>query len=499
MNKHTYISAFFLLIVFQFIVKSSKAQTYFNNEYEVSTLGNMVSPFADSTGYIAIGTYSKLNQKELSFVRLDINGDTIWTKNYGVENYLTAATGNITNIGDTNFVFVGGIFLDTANSSLDSSQIILFKIDSSGNVLWNYRFGDLGVRNSPTDIKKTPDGGYVIAGWTTGWGTFNTISSFLLKVDSNGLEEWHRIYGGGDVRQAYSVEVTADSGYVMAGEIRPTGGTNTDLNVIKTDSLGNLLWNKNYGTPEKDNGFTYITRYGLTDDYIVVGGVDIAPSTPLDAQGFIARITGLDGSIVWTDTMGVVQNGINEVFNSNVIILPDGSIVGIGGTSDNGIEAWLIKYDGNGNLLWKRDFDKYGGNSRNYFWDVHQTYDNGFVICGDLLNTNIPEKNLWVLKLDSNGCEIPNCTVGVSENLTSKEELLVYPNPSSGIINFKLLETTKNASTQLFLFDITGKTILNTSFRASAKQLDVSSYPKGIYFYQLINGKERYSGKVVIQ
>ena len=244
-----------------------------------------------------------------------------------------------------------------------------------------------------------------------------------------------------------------------------------------------------------------LDEYFYMFDALIIGGGNLVYISYLLGQTSAALHLPL--SVVYAvlpiSGLLIIIYKLNEVFNSNVIILPDGSIVGIGGTSDNGIEAWLIKYDGNGNLLWKRDFDKYGGNSRNYFWDVHQTYDNGFVICGDILNTNIPEKTLWVLKLDSNGCEIPNCTVGVSENLTSKEELLVYPNPSSGIINFKLLETTKNASTQLFLFDITGKTILNTSFRASAKQLDVSSYPKGIYFYQLINGEERYSGKVVIQ
>ena len=489
------------MVFLQLLTVNCQAQTYFNKEFSnnlsIYNNGSFVHQFADSSGYMAVGVVTIGGGTVYTrFLRLDIMGDTLWTKLYGnngVAKYTNI--GNYVSLGDTNFVFTGTY----SEGSSDSLETVLFKIDSSGNVLWDYRFGESDKKTASRDIKSTPDGGFIITGWTTGWNVINNTSSFLLKVNSNGLEEWHQIYGGGSVRESYSVEVTADSGYIISGQILPTSGVNTDLNVIKTDSLGNLLWNKNYGTPEKDNGFTYISRYGLTDDYIVVGGVDLVPSTLIDLQGYISRISGLDGSVVWADTMGVVQNGINEVFNSNVIILPDGSIVGIGGTSDNGIEAWLVKYDGNGNLLWKRDFDKYGGNSRNYFWDVHQTYDNGFVICGDLLNTNIPEKNLWVLKLDSNGCEIPNCTVGVSENLTSKEELLVYPNPSSGIINFKLLAASKNAPTQLFLFDITGKTILNTSFRANTKQLDVSSYPKGIYFYQLINGEERYSGKVVIQ
>ncbi|MDG1477233.1 MAG: T9SS type A sorting domain-containing protein, partial [Vicingaceae bacterium] len=208
---------------------------------------------------------------------------------------------------------------------------------------------------------------------------------------------------------------------------------------------------------------------------------------------------GIDGSVVWADTMGVVQNGINESFCSNVIILPDGDIVGVGCTSNNGVDAWMVKYDGNGNLLWKRDFDKYGGNSHNYFWDIHQTYDKGFVICGDILNTNIGEKSMWVLKLDSNGCEIPNCTLGVTESIVNEDGLLVYPNPSSGIINFKLPEIINSNNTQLVIFDITGKVMLNTSFNTNSKQLDVSSYPKGIYFYQLTTGEERYKGKVVVQ
>ena len=494
MRKQTIISLFVFAFALQFSIFGSQAQTYFNNDYKVSTLGNMVSPFADSSGYIAIGTYSKLNQKELSFVRLNISGDTVWTKNYGVDNYLTAATGNITNIGDTNFVFVGGIFLDTVNSSLDSSQIILFKIDSSGNVLWNYRFGDLGARNSSTDIKGTADGGYVITGWTTGWGTLNTISSFLLKVDSNGLEEWHQIYGLGTIRAAYSVEVTADNGYIMAGEIRPTGG-GTDFNVIKTDSLGNVVWNKNYGTPERDT-YGFITKYGLTDDYIVASALNISANFLSDFQGFIAKINGVDGSIVWADTLGVVQNGINESFCSNVIILPEGDIVGIGCTSKNGVDAWLVKYDGNGNLLWKRDFNKYEGNNHNYFWDVHQTNDNGFVICGDLTNTFVPEKNLWVLKLDSNGCERPNCTVGVSENVESISQLLVYPNPSNGVFAVTA-NSLINATIQIY--NVSGQLILQKLINQDTIQINLTENPKGLYFYQIVSNKKRFSGKLIIQ
>ncbi|PJA08267.1 MAG: hypothetical protein COX70_04180, partial [Flavobacteriales bacterium CG_4_10_14_0_2_um_filter_32_8] len=492
MRTQTLIAITLLSINLQFTIFNCKAQTYFNvdfnNDSSMWSSGAFVHPFEDSSGYLAVGNLPMGGGPVYTrFLRLNIYGDTLWTKLYGNSQYGQYPTiGNYINIGDTNFVFTG-IF---SPQSSDSSQTVFYKIDSAGTVLWDIKFGDAGMKTTPSDIKATSDGGYIITGWTTGWGATNTASSFLLKVDNLGNEEWHKIYGGGSFREAFSVEVTADNGFMMAGDYYPVAGTNRDINVVKTDSLGNLIWSQNYGTPEEDNPFAYITKYGTTDDYILVGAIDIVPGNILaDFQGYIARISGVNGVVVWADTMGVVQNGTQDGFISNVIVLPTGDIVGIGRThyqsSTGAVDAWIVKYNSNGNLLWQRTFNKYGGNNWNYLVDIHQTYDNGFVLCGDLTNVAIPEQNLWVLKLDSMGCEIVNCSVGVEEppSLLGRAGVGIYPNPNNGKFTITLVENEQQVP--IFIYNLSGQVVQQLNINNNAI-IDMSKQPNGIYFVKVV-------------
>ncbi|PJB15254.1 MAG: hypothetical protein CO118_04455, partial [Flavobacteriales bacterium CG_4_9_14_3_um_filter_32_8] len=208
-----------------------------------------------------------------------------------------------------------------------------------------------------------------------------------------------------------------------------------------------------------------------------------------DFQGYIARISGLNGNVIWADTMGIVQNGTQDVFSSNVIISPNGGIIGVGGThyasSTGAVDAWIVKYNSNGNLLWQRTFNKYGGNNWNYLVDIHQTYDNGFVLCGDLTNVAIPEQNLWVLKLDSMGCEIVNCSVGVEEppSLLGRAGVGIYPNPNNGKFTITLVENEQQVP--IFIYNLSGQVVQQLNINNNAI-IDMSKQPNGIYFVKVV-------------
>ncbi|MBV6484617.1 MAG: hypothetical protein KFKLKKLM_01127 [Flavobacteriales bacterium] len=511
MTKQKFIS-FILLKLFLFVFSSTTyTQTYFNKEFRnnitYQTLGSSINDIADTNGYMVIANIPTTMNTSLYLIKLDKYGDTVWTKIFGNNLLLEyASLGKMINIGDTNFVFVGTTFTDSLTQTADSSKISFCKVDLDGNILERKYYGDNNKLSYGNDVQQTSDGGFIITGWTTGWGNTIVNSSYLLKVDALGNEQWHKIYGGGsstNQREAFSVDLTDDNGYIFSGSFYQGLATRQDINVIKTDSLGNVIWNKIYGTVE-DDGYGYITKYGTTDDYILVSAIDIAPGNILDDfQAYIARIKGTDGGIVWADTFGIINNSNNDGFVSNVIILGNGDIIGIGSThfpsSGGGLDTWLVKYGGNGNRLWQRTFNKYGGNNQHYFWDVQPTFDKGFIICGDLTNLSLSEKNLWVLKLDSMGCEIANCSVGVYESPQPPNgEFFVYPNPTNGIVTIQYNATTFTNST-FKLFDVMGKEMLNKKIESNHTQLDVGQYPKGIYFYQTIHQKQQISGKLIIQ
>jgi hypothetical protein len=493
------IAIVFFLSLFIFGVKG---QTYFDvdfgNDSSSNTIGGFIHEFSDTSGYLAVGAVPVTDSRHLIFIRLDEIGDTIWTKMYGTPKLARSTNiGKFINIGDTNLIFTGNFYPDSVTQSPDTIMAMLINIDTSGNVIWERYYGDTLKITATNDVQATSDGGYIITGFTTGWGAGTSANSFLLKVDSLGFEEWHQIYTvpGGVLDIASSVDTTNDGGYIISGEVRYSSPTNqNDMYVIKTDNLGNLSWVDVYGSPYYDVGYCWISKVG-TNDYLLAGGITVDLGNGLNAQVYLAKINGLNGSVIWADSSGTDQFMSDDVSTSNPVILSNGDIM-LTGVNNLTSDALLHKYNSSGTKLWDATFDKYGLNNLNQFFDVHQTIDNGFIITGDLTDSSIGEQRLWVVKLDSVGCQIINCSVGVEDNISEDVKILVYPNPSNTIVNFELSETSKSA--ELFLFDVTGKKVLVQKMNSYSTQIDVSGYPKGIYFYQLIHHKERFSGKLVI-
>lgn len=493
-----------LLILFGLLLYIPiKAQIYFNKEFpndsSNTNTGSMVCTFPDTSGYLVIGNFGMPGYKAYTrFLRLTINGDTIWTKLYRNRPLgQFTSNGNYITIGDTNYVFTGIYSPQTS----DSMQVNLLRVDTAGNVLWDYIYGEAGRQTPPFDIAKTKDKGYIITGWTTGWGaSTNAFRTFLLKLDSLGNEEWHKIYFtlGGTSNGGSSIDTTNDNGYIISGIINNSSPTNqSDLFVMRTDSLGTVQWITTYGSPYPDWGSAYVKKYG-TDDYILTAGITINSGNGLNSQIFLAKIDGQNGNVIWAaDTTGIDQLYYDEGASSNPVILASGDIIFVGGACTGfGCDAILSKYSSNGTKLWDRGFDKYGATNNNYFWDVHETSDKGFIACGDFTNISVPEQPLWVVKLDSMGCEVVNCSVGVEENSNLQSPaLLIYPNPSNGIFNVGM-----NAEqAEIKVFNITGQLVKQTVLNNSYGIFDISNQPKGMYFIKIKTSNETIITKVIIQ
>lgn len=88
-------------------------------------------------------------------------------------------------------------------------------------------------------------------------------------------------------------------------------------------------------------------------------------------------------------------------------------------------------------------------------------------------------------------------TVGLSESNSFDITTHVYPNPTTGLINFEL-ETTHNLSFNLVLIDITGKQLKSINMNTKMSSIDLEDYPNGIYFYQIYHEGERLkAGKII--
>ena len=310
----------------------------------------------------------------------------------------------------------GGYIITGATESYGAGEndVWLIKTDSNGNMMWNKTFGDI-YQDFGEDIEQTDDGGYIIVG-SKGVSEAQKDDAWLIKTDEFGNIVWNRTYGSSGIDNGYSVVKTLDGGYVVTGFTSKEG--TWDVWLFKTDSEGEMLWEKIFVSD------TYAISYSveLTDDggYILTGW---DPYYHPDANAFLIK-TDSEGELLWRKTFGEGY----EYIGSMVAQTSDGGyiIIGIRGlifSSEEGTDGFLIKTDSDGEKEWI----KFYGNR--LYSDVvgrgHQTTDGGYILVGWAWKHIIPwpfydnQADLLLIKTDSNGNAPP-----VTKNIRYKSNLL---------------------------------------------------------------------------
>jgi len=225
---------------------------------------------------------------------------------------------------------------------------------------------------------------------------------YLAKTDPDGSEEWSRAFGGSDSDQAYSVQQTADGGYIIVGS-SSSFGEGTDIYVVKTDAGGNEEWHGTYG----GSSFDRARSVQQTDD----GGYVVAGYTfPLRERHSDAYLIKVDarGEEVWSRLFGM--SGVDEAAFS-VNLTADGGyiIAGFATRSQDrhNSDAYLVKTDADGNEEWSRT---YGGAYADEVNSVGQTSDGGYILAGS--TPAFGRGPLYVIRTDADGDEEWSVTLG---------------------------------------------------------------------------------------
>jgi hypothetical protein len=273
------------------------------------------------------------------------------------------------------------------------SNVYLIKTDSGGKQEWQKTIGG-SYSEYGLSVKQTGDGGYIIAGWTTSFGA-GDADVYLIKTDSAGNLLWQRTFGGNSEDIGYSVQQTFDGGYIIAGKTYSFGAGFTDVYLIKTDSAGNLMWQKTFGGSDEDIGISVLQT---TDGgYIIVG------YTESFAEGYYGDVylikTDPNGDLLWQKTFG--GNGLDG--GDSIQRTIDGGYIIVGTTASVGAwdyDVYLIKTDLEGNLQWQKTF---GGGENEFGESVQQTSDGGYIIAGSTVDVNKERSDVYLVKTDSAG------------------------------------------------------------------------------------------------
>jgi hypothetical protein len=236
------------------------------------------------------------------------------------------------------------------------------------------------------DVQQTSDGGYVVG------ATFSNTSyvALIAKLDSSGNLQWQKQYQssvGGS--QVYALKQTFNGGYVWAGELQNSNGSDCAI-VVKLDSSGNIQWQQTYGVAANvadvrqtvDGG--YIAG-GVTP---IISGMNPAPF--MIVEGWIAKLDS-SGKVQWQQVLSSSQN----VMINSVIQTADGGYALTGLAKANVLVA---KFDANGNLKWQTVYTSPSALGIGY--SIVQTSDGGYMVGG--YDNDSPFLGL-ALKLGSNG------------------------------------------------------------------------------------------------
>ena len=283
----------------------------------------------------------------------------------------------------------GYIVAGVTSQSHANRKAYLVKFDRWGNHQWEKAIGEGGDATCRS-IYSTTDGGFIIGGYYSFEGTYQA----LLKIDANGNQQWANTYGKkSGSSYGYSAQQTADGGYIICGTTTSSGGG--DVFIVKTDSAGNMLWEKMYGGEGFDVGFSI--RQTTDSGYIVAGQTTSFGHS--DGDTYLLKIKP-DGTEEWTKTFG----GANIDQATCVRQTADGGFILTGDIGNKTEDIFLIKTDAKGKKIWEKNF---GGTDEDHGRSVEQTADSGYIIGGFTrsFRNKINDRDFYLIKTDGTGTE----------------------------------------------------------------------------------------------
>jgi len=319
-------------------------------------------------------------------VALSAKGQIIFQKMYSFSSYQDALS--VKQTSDGGYIFTGYGY-DGADST---TKIILIKTNAYGDTLWTKTYGCILGDNEGNDLEQTTDSGYIITGQTAGFRNANDV--YLIKTNSIGDTLWTKIYGGADYNDVGKiVHQTSDGGYIICGSTGIFNFGGSDLLMIKTDSVGDTLWAKHYGTYTSGYGPNWERAYSMkqTSDggYIVIGRLN-NPYPLQIADGAYLVKTDSAGNVIWSKDYGtIIGSGGDEA--QAIQQTADGGYIFVDFFSGTAIK--LIKTDANGDTLWTKMYSPLGCFSSS----IILTYDLGYLISGDagLIKIDSMGDTLW--------------------------------------------------------------------------------------------------------
>ncbi len=459
--------------------------------------GNFIVTGASHSFNHDLANHDYKDGTDLWIFKTDKHGNIIWSKTYGgydheypvgllelTDGSLMILAGSLSKDGDVN--------ANTIGHNLDHW---LLKLDNDGELIWSKTYGTDEL-DGPHSILLSPDGGFYI-GCTieTVEGTSKDFNYGLMKLDKDGDKEWLKTYGGSKYEYLSYMTVALDGELVLIGGSFSNDGDvgdnygHKDIWIIRVNTEGELLWEKNYGSEEEDGG----THLLVEADGMVITGTSKAHQ-----KGYWIFKIDFEGNLKWSNIFGgsepevptkVLPGEGDTYFIFGNSFSQDGDVIPLEGMS-NSLHAWVIQLNDKGRLNWSQLYGEW--NSQETITDVIQTSDGGFLYTSNIKaygdTPHYGSLDIWLHKLAPPGIEI----------VESCEILNLSPNPLGSNILTLQFENPTEEFLDVEIFDAQGKLIasyldIDFSFQREVQINLPMDLGNGLYFLKMngCNGQKR--------
>lgn len=468
--------------------------SYFDEPADVATAPDGNYFMVGATGSKNYDIFGHRGTIDYFVAKFNPSGAVMWKKPYGGSDWDEPYC--VHPLDDGGCIVLGwssSVNHDVHNSHGGPSDAWLIRLGPTGNILWQRTYGGSN-KDELYDISPTADGGYLLTGLTNSTdgdvqANYGGTDFWVVKTDSLGQIMWENSYGGTQDDIAYRGFEASDGSLIVVGESKSadwqvlSNKGQTDMLVMKLTPDGFITWSLSFGGSGKDQG-------NLGDEvpngYLVggtSGSIDGDFSGSIHYVDFWLIKLGYDGTVVWQKTIG--GSGADRA--DEMVVFEDGSCA-ITGTvwsddfdfegNDGIIDIGIARINADGDLLWQKT---YGGTKAEMAAGIDRTPDNGFILTG----------YAWSVDGDLTGLVnhgynefwvLKLTPESISATLDTKTEpVLLYPNPTADVVNISVPEPFSEL--HVVITDASGITVLQKDV-INGDPLSLAGLPAGMYTLQ---------------
>ncbi len=448
--------------------------------------------------------------EDIWVIKLNLQGDTIWTKSFGGSDYERAY--KILALNDGGCVIVGSTMSNSDDfiNSKGGSDGFLLRLNSNGDIVWFKRYGGSNA-DYLYDVILTSDGNFLCVGesFSINGDLVGTGSglSWIIKINaSNGNRIWSKTYQGPDSgSQDYLdnffrvIELSDGSGFVAAGYTTPYfyDFDADDIHYEKIDNNGNVVWSKKIGSTMGGDAIGNIVDGGNGQFYLVgrvigtgsivsnyYGGSGDVWIVKCDAQGNHLWNKNWGGTD-WEFAFDAKKDSLNNLYIGAFTRSTDYDAAGVSyGLQD----YWFLKTDTSGNLLWKY---RCGGSDRDIILGIEVLDVNSVVAIGrtfsndGMVTLNKGGSDVWIVRVDS----LNNITSTTNSHIQPLFSFYALDNQ-----NYSL--STEEGINHIQIFNLLGNLVFEQRLINPQSNLKIPLHEaSGIYILNVITDKQVYCKK----